>query len=125
VPVYFPLSGKSIYPLTFSHVVFNASRWYRSGSSIICSIFSLSFSTVPSIFLRLALLDAESEWSTLGRLESRDGCQYARVDHVHHFLVHFFPHAPLLLLQLLRAILQLANVNLSKITLRSLLVEQT
>jgi hypothetical protein len=74
---------------------------------------------------RLALLDAENKWSTLGRFESRDGGQYARVDHVNHFLVHFFLHAPLLLLQLLRAILQLANVNLAKITLRSLLAEQT
>jgi hypothetical protein len=74
---------------------------------------------------RLAFLNAENEWSTLGHLESRDGGQYTRVDHVHHFLVHFFLHAPLLLLQLLRTILQLANVNLAKITLRSLLAEQT
>jgi hypothetical protein len=74
---------------------------------------------------RLALLDAEKKWSTLWRIESRDSCQYAHVDHVDHFLVHFLLHAPLLLLQLLRAILQLANVNLAKITLRSLLAEQT
>ena len=71
---------------------------------------------------RLALLDTEKKWSTLGRIESRDGCQYAHVD---HFLVHFLLHAPLLPLQLLRAILQLANVNLAKFTLRSLLAEQT
>jgi len=48
------------YPFTFSHVVFKASLLYRSSSSIVCSIFSLSFSTVPSIFFRLA-----SRFSTL------------------------------------------------------------
>jgi hypothetical protein len=48
------------YPFTFSHVVVKASLLYRSSSSIVCSIFSLSFSTVPSIFFRLA-----SRFSTL------------------------------------------------------------
>jgi len=42
------------HPFTFSHVVFKASRLYRSSSSIVCSIFSLSLNTVPSIFFRLA-----------------------------------------------------------------------
>jgi len=42
------------------HVVVKASLLYRSSSSIVCSIFSLSFSTVPSIFFRLA-----SRFSTL------------------------------------------------------------
>ena len=42
------------HPFTFSHVVFKASHLYRSSSSIVCSIFSLSFNTVPSIFFRLA-----------------------------------------------------------------------
>ena len=48
------------HPFTFSHVVFKASRLYQSSSSIVCSIFSLSFNTVPSIFFRLA-----SRFSTL------------------------------------------------------------
>ena len=52
--------GREAYPFTFSHVVFKASLLYRSNSSIVCSIFSLSFSTVPSIFFRLA-----SRFSTL------------------------------------------------------------
>jgi hypothetical protein len=54
------------YPFTFSHVVFKASRLYRSSSSIVCSIFSLSFRTVPSIFFRLA-----SRFSTLSRSTAR------------------------------------------------------
>ena len=55
--------GKWRYPLTFSHVVFNASRLYLSSSSIVCSIFSLSFSIVPSFFLRLASRSSTLETS--------------------------------------------------------------
>ena len=48
------------HPFAFSHVVFKASRLYRSSSSIVYSIPSLSFNTVPSIFFSLA-----SRFSTL------------------------------------------------------------
>ena len=57
------------YLFTFSHVVFKASLLYRSSSSIFCSIFSLSFSTVGSRFFKLAsrfstLVDGSCWWVT-------------------------------------------------------------
>ena len=60
MPPFVVQSAREAYPFTFSHVVFKASLLYRSSSSIVSSIFSLSFSTVPSIFFRLA-----SRFSTL------------------------------------------------------------
>src|SRR5882757_6733697 len=94
---------RSTHPFTFSHVVFNVSRLYRSSSSIVCSIFSLSFKKVPNIFFRLA-----SE-----QISSRQGVGYAgeanlmhtRIDHVHHLWVHLFLHAPLLLFEFTRPVL--------------------
>jgi hypothetical protein len=50
---------------------------------------------------------------------------HARIDHVHHLRVHLFLHASLLLLEFARPVLQLANINLAKIILRSRLAKQT
>ena len=46
------------HPFTFSHVIFKASRLYRSSSSIVCSISSLSLHRSQHLFqARLSLLD--------------------------------------------------------------------
>ncbi len=51
--------------------------------------------------------------------------KHARIDHVHHLRVHFFLHAPLLPFELARPVLQLSNINIAKVILRSRLTKQT
>ena len=114
---------RATHPFTFSHVVFNASRLYRSSSSIVCSIFSLSFKTVPNIFFRLASEQISSRQGV--RYAGEANLMYTRIDHVHHLWAHLFLHTPLLLFEFARPVLQLANVNLAKIILRSCLAKQT
>jgi hypothetical protein len=55
----------------------------------------------------------------------REGTQHARINHVHRLWVHLFLHTPLLFFQIPRPILELCNIDLAEIILRSRLAEQT
>ena len=54
----------------------------------------------------------------------RKETQHSRIDHVHCLRVHLFLHTALLFLQVPRAVLELSNIDLAEIILRSRLAEQ-
>ena len=113
------------HPFTFSHVVFKASRLYRSSSSIVC-FFSLSFNTVPSKFFRpLASRRYVRSFRSARILSGSAESEHTRVNHVHDFRVHHLLHASLLFLELACPIPVLAHVKLAEVILRSCLAKQT